>query len=146
MQFLQAKVQFTIGVKRPCVRCELIHFLVKKDLVAMSSLHKWHLINIHKSPYCRCTTCGNGFQFKYQLNNHTNMHTNFQIKCCYQRCGCVYKSDSEYKRDNKIHQREYQLWGKLWEKIWMRIWHFTVTFSGLCVQNVAENLGGNLAY
>ena len=62
----------------------------------------------HKAPRYRCIICGSGFQFQYQLNSHSNGHTNFQIKCHYSRCGQVYKSESEYKRHYKLHRREYQ--------------------------------------
>ena len=50
----------------------------------------------HQLPRYSCTKCGHGFRFQYKLNNHSNTHTDFQIKCRYPRCGRVYKSESEY--------------------------------------------------
>ena len=94
-----------------CQVCTHSIFLCKrrtcgKEFSSKVALDKHALC--HKSPCYRCTLCGSGFQFQYQLNNHSNMYTNFQIKCHYPRCGRVYKSESEYKRHYKVHSREFQ--------------------------------------
>ena len=77
-----------------------------KDFTSQATLDKHQLI--HQGPHFFCTACGNGFLFKYQLNNHANTHTDFAIKCHYPRCGKVYKSEDEYRRHKKVHETAYQ--------------------------------------
>ena len=93
-----------LGVHSFCFLCK--RRTCGKEFSSKAALDKHALF--HKLPHYRCTLCGFGFQFQYQLNNHSNMHTNFQIKCRYPRCGRVYKSESEYKRHYKVHGREFQ--------------------------------------
>ena len=77
-----------------------------KDFSSKATLDKHALT--HQLPRYLCTKCGHGFRFQYELNNHSNTHTDFQIKCRYPRCGRVYKSESEYKRHYKLHTTGYQ--------------------------------------
>ena len=100
-----------------CQVCTHFIFCVKKEPVARSSLQKWLWLNMealvkhglcHQLPRYRCTLCGLGFQFQYQLKDHSNTHTNFQIKCRYPRCRRDYKSESEYKRHYEVHTTEFR--------------------------------------
>ena len=50
-----------------------------KEFSSKSALVKHGLC--HQLPHYRCTLCGSGFQFQYQLKDHSNTHTHFQIKC-----------------------------------------------------------------
>ena len=87
------------------------HFLCKKRTCGKKFSSKVALIKhglCHQLPHYRCTLCGSGFQFQYQLEDHNNTHTNFQIKCQYPRNRRVYKSESEYKRHYKVHTTEFQ--------------------------------------
>ena len=76
------------------------------ELSSKAALNKHALT--HMPPRYLCTTCGHGFKFQYQLRNHSNTHTDFQIKCRYPRCWRVYKSESEYNRHYKLHKTAYQ--------------------------------------
>ena len=87
------------------------HFLCKRRTCGKEFSSKVALVKhglCHQLPRYRCTICGSGFRFQYQLKDHSNTHTNFQIKCHYPRCGRVYKSKSKYKRHYKIHSKEFQ--------------------------------------
>ena len=103
----------------------------------------------HQGPCFFSTVCRNGFLFKYQLNSHANMHTDFVNKCCYPRCGKVYKSKAEYRKYKKSIRQPIRsihaphVAKTFWEKkIGMNIWLFTQMNSRMNVQNVVRNTGG----
>ena len=70
-----------------------------REFSSKAALNKHALT--HMPPRYLRTTRGHRFKFQYQLKNHFNTHTDFQIKCRYPRCGRVYKSESEYNRHYK---------------------------------------------
>ena len=90
-----------------------------------------------------------GLDFNYELNNHSNTHTDFQIKCRYLRCGRVYKSESEYKRHYKLHPTEYHEYtcatcGKKCseKKIYMSTCRYTPPLYVLLAPPVDKNFDG----
>ena len=120
----------------------------RREFSSKAALNKHALT--HMPPRYSCTTCGHGFKFQYQLRNHPNTHTDFQIKCRYPRCGRVYKSDSEYNRHYKLHKTAYQEYTcatcvkKFTEKkIWMSTCRYTLPLYALLVQNVEKNFVGS---
>ena len=57
----------------------------RKDFSSKATLDKHALT--HQLPRYSCTKCSHGFRFQYKLNNHSNTHTDFQIKCRYPGVG-----------------------------------------------------------
>ena len=60
-------------------------------------------LKIHLPFEFKCPTCQKGFHYKYKLDNHKNIHTDFVIRCKYPHYNKVYKSEGEYWRHYKTH-------------------------------------------